>query len=339
MSFKNLIKTLLIQIVILTIGNTAHAGPSIISRDLLKYAVSQNWRGYSYPRPKGGRALVLASERGDSRLKFPKIHEHSSISFLYRRDIFHSYVRIGDALFDEWGGSEKNDIPEAHHRSYSDVMTKSQEKRWMEIVLKIDEEDLNLLQQFYFYRLIITQDAGDIYGKRKNLPYTNPWMRDFRERGFPPFIEKENCTGWILAPFNAQMYLQNPTAEQMREVHIRAQKVASTYGVTFKIKDWNQFLTAAKKLPAKYKFEMVAAPPGLMRMANLHPRLLGFVIHNVDQKENFVSKNSMGFDAKYGGDDAIDKGFDKKIGDRAPIKSDPNFGAKKFAANCEEGLS
>jgi hypothetical protein len=340
MSLKITKKSLLNHIFILGLGLSfgATAKP-ISSQNILDFAIAQGWRGYTYPRSVGGRGLVLASERGESRIEFPKIHARSTISFLYRRDIFHAYVRIGDVLFDEWGGSPKNDIPEAHDRRYSDVMKKSQEKRWMEILFRIDEEDLALLQQFYFYRFIITQDAGKIYGQRKNLPYTNPWMRDFRERGFPPFVEKENCTGWVLAPFNEQMYKSNPTAAQMESVHARAKKIAATYGVSFKHKDWDKFLAEAKKLPKKYKIEMVAAPPGMMRMANLHPRLLAFVVHNVDQKENFLSKNNMGFDAKYGGNQPIDKGFDKKVSERSPIKSDPNFGTKPSPKNCEDGLS
>jgi len=52
------------------------------TKEILDYAVKNGWRGYTYPRARGPRGLVVATERGKSRIDFLKVHRANTISLV-----------------------------------------------------------------------------------------------------------------------------------------------------------------------------------------------------------------------------------------------------------------
>lgn len=285
------------------------SNPKPLRASLLALAVENGWQGYTYSGPNGEMPVLAVNRTEHSQ--YLKLLDSQSVSFVYNRKTFHSYIRVGGVLFDMWGVGQGSRVPRVHVRSAAAVFATSKSSRWIEAVLAVDPGDISTLLQFYFYRSAILET--------ETMDSKHPWFKEFVDRGTPPFRQKENCTGFVLSAFNSVFFENMPSVESLESVQAIARSLASKVGVSLKFDPVARFLADARKLASKYREPMVAAPPGLMRLTNQSKNGVAFVIHNVDPKETFIKNNSMNFEAKYGVEEAIDEGFDDLVRARKPI--------------------
>lgn len=288
--------------------------------EIAQLANESEIRAYSYESPSGTKPIVSMDDK-KILPEFQKIVENDTVSFMYRRDAFHAYIRVGDTVFDMWGRGDGEKLPEVHVRSYQKLMEGSNSKLWFEAVFQIEKADRALLQQFYFYRSAMILEHREAFASGKS--FLNAWSREFVDKGTPPFVGKENCTGFALSAFNESFFENNPSVEELSKVHTKAKTLARSVGSTLEFVEPAVLLAAMKRMPGKYRIPLVSAPPGLMRMVNLHERGVGYVIHNFKKNEDFVRKNSMNFGAKYGVKTPLDVGFDVSIRGRTHIAQSP----------------
>lgn len=303
-----------------------------LRQEIAQLAHENELRAYSYESPSGSKPIVSMDDK-KLLAEFEKIVEDDTVSFMYRRDAFHAYIRVGDTVFDMWGRGDGEKLPEVHVRNYQKLMEGSNSKLWFEAVFKVDKADRALLEQFYFYRSAMILEHRDAFDKGKS--FLNAWSREFVDKGSPPFIGKENCTGFALSAFNESFFENNPSVEELSKVHPKAKALAKKVGSSLEFVEPATLLAAMKRMPGKYKIPLVPAPPGLMRMVNIHERGVGFVIHNFKKSEDFVRKNSMNFEAKYGVKTPLDAGFDTALRGRTPIAESPLLQA---TASCTRNV-
>ncbi len=317
--------------VFLSLGGWAFAETSPRAQSLrtkiLKLAEESGWQGYTF-RGATGALPVLASRKRDVE-KLASMSD-DTVSFITNRKYTwgHSYIRVGQVIFDMWGIGEGARKPAIHIRPYRGLMKGSKNTRWYEALQAVDPADIPLLQQFYFYRSAIIQEAE--LARKRGDTFENPWHRGFVDRGHPPFNGNENCTGFVLAAFNEVFFKSNPSAADLAQIHKRALKLAEPYKVAGTFVSPEKLLQQIVKIPGKYKFDLVAAPPGLMRLANVSPLTATYIIHNAED-EDFINEHKMGFDAKSGGSSAIELGIDKSVRQRTPI-------AASRLARCERAV-
>ncbi len=211
-------------------------------------------------------------------------------------------------------------------------MNGSSSNLWFEALLKVDKADVAVLQQFYFYRSAIIAENRDAFKKGKK--YETAWSRDFVDRGSPPFIGKENCTGFALSAFNPTFFEKNPREEELEKLLPRAKALAREVKSDVQFTDPSKFLASIKRIASKYQVPLVPAPPGLMRVVNVHERGVGFLIHNFAKNEDFVRKNSMNFEAKYGVKSDLDRGFDVALRARTDIAESSLISAPRACAKA-----
>jgi hypothetical protein len=302
-----------------------------LQNDLAHLAVSNEFRSYSYSSPTGEKP-VISLDNKKVIPEFQKILENETVSFLYRRNTFHAYIRVGDTVFDMWGRGNGEKLPEVHVRNYKTLMNGSSDNMWHEAIVKVDKADRETIQQFYFYRSAQIEMHREAF--KKSSSFTTAWSRDFVDLGKPPFIGKENCTGFALSVFNPVFFEENPTIEELKKIHPKAKALAASVGSSASFVEPEKFLTAVKKIHSKYKIPLVSAPPGLMRIVNNHERGAGFIIHNFKKNQDFFRKNSMNFEAKYGVKEPLDAGFDKSIRARTDLKESSLL----TAPSCKKAL-
>jgi hypothetical protein len=268
---------------------------SLLSTDnaLLAFARKKNWPRYTFENLNSKWVPSMSALRADYP-DYVKGVVENTIAMVTRPEMYHSYIRVGRLIFDidVRSFNTRQDritvLPRA--RDYADMLEKSKNTAWTEVVLNLNPDDIKTIQWYFMYRI------AHYYEIKEDRLLDTPWNRKFKEEDVTDDHLFENCVGAALSPF-LPAYLDDgryPTGEAAEKLREIASKISADYpyleGISGQAPPLEDLIVKLRKISQKTnlgifsQLELISSRGTMRLAASFANGLLGFVRHNLPQR-------------------------------------------------------